>query len=106
MTSLAIDSPTALTVLAQTADTTSSPDSSGWWFVGGSFIAVLIAVVAVACIVLFIAALVSILSSRSLTGGGKLLWIIAVFVFQFFGPLVWFLWGRDARLSRQPSYRV
>ena len=102
MTSLAIDSSTALTVLAQAADTTSSPDSSGWWFVGGSFIAV----VAVACVVLFIAALVSILSSRSLTGGGKLLWIIAVFVFQFFGPLVWFLWGRDARLSRQPSYRV
>ncbi|WP_313095371.1 PLD nuclease N-terminal domain-containing protein [Corynebacterium variabile] len=93
-----MNSLTSTAFLAQAADTTSDSDTSGWFFVGMVFLAL----VALACVVLFIAALVSILSSRSLTVGGKLLWCIAVFVFQFFGPLVWFLWGRNAQLSRQP----
>ncbi|WP_312802847.1 PLD nuclease N-terminal domain-containing protein [Corynebacterium variabile] len=94
-----MNSPTTPTFLAQAADSSSTSDSSGWWFIFGVFLAL----VAIACVVLFISALVSILRSRSLTTGGKLLWCIAVFVFQFFGPLVWFLWGRNAQVSR-PTY--
>jgi len=57
-------------------------------------------VIGVALFVLFIAALVSVLRSRVLTGGGKVLWILVVFAFPFLGPLGWFIWGR-----KQPSYR-
>ncbi|WP_045075419.1 PLD nuclease N-terminal domain-containing protein [Psychromicrobium lacuslunae] len=57
-------------------------------------------VVGIALLVLFISALISVLSSRVLTGGGKVLWILVVFAFPFLGPLGWFIWGR-----KQPSYR-
>lgn len=56
--------------------------------------------IGVALFVLFIAALISVLSSQVLTGGGKALWVLVVFAFPFLGPLGWFIWGR-----KQPSYR-
>lgn len=98
-----MDSLTYTACLAQATDTTSDSDASGWWAVIGLLFFVLLVIVAVGGVVLFIAALVSILSSRRLTFGGKLLWCIAVFVFQLIGPLVWFLWGRKAQLSRPQS---
>ncbi len=80
------------------AETTGTSDSGGWWFV----VLILVAAVVIALAVLFIAALVSILRTRTLTVGGKVLWVIAAFVFPVLGPLVWFLWGRGAQLSRGP----
>lgn len=68
----------------------------GLWFIG------LIGIVflALAAIILFVAALISILASSRYTGGGKLLWLIAIFVFPFLGPLVWWLGGRKANIRR------
>ena len=54
----------------------------------------------IAWLALFIAALISIVISPNLTGGGKILWLIVVFVFPFLGTLVWFVWGRNAQLNR------
>jgi hypothetical protein len=48
--------------------------------------------------ILFIAALVSILSSKRYTGGGKFLWLIVVFFMPFFGAIGWFVAGRTAQI--------
>lgn len=54
--------------------------------------------VLLAFVVLFVAALVSILGSR-LTGGMKLVWVIFAFCAPFLGSLLWFAVGRrDASL--------
>lgn len=59
---------------------------------------VVFAVVAVVAAILFVSSLISILASSRYTGGGKLLWIIGIFVFPIAGPLVWWLGGRNARI--------
>ncbi|MTD15030.1 hypothetical protein GIS00_13885 [Nakamurella sp. YIM 132087] len=51
-------------------------------------------VVGLALLALFIAAAASVLGSDRLTGTGKLLWIVGIFVFPFLGPLAWFFVGR------------
>ncbi|MDD7944833.1 PLDc N-terminal domain-containing protein [Microbacterium sp. NE2HP2] len=61
-------------------------------------VAVVSAVVAAVVAILFISSLISILASPRYTGGGKLLWIIGIFVFPIAGPLVWWLGGRNARI--------
>jgi heme/copper-type cytochrome/quinol oxidase subunit 4 len=68
------------------SESTKSAASTGWL--------VLLGVVGVALLVLFVAAVVSIVRSRRLTSQGKIVWIIGVLIFQFFGPLAWFLVGR------------
>lgn len=107
MTSLFTDPSATLTVLADAAGTsgTGGADSSDGPAVLGFILLLLIALVVVAYLALFLGSLVSVLRSRNLTAGGKLLWVIAIFVFQLLGPLVWFLWGRGAQLSRYPPYR-
>ncbi|OZD12089.1 MULTISPECIES: PLD nuclease N-terminal domain-containing protein [Nocardiaceae] len=62
---------------------------------GLGFAALILVIVLGAC-VLFVAALVSIVRSRSYTSSGKALWVLAVFAFPFLGPLVWFVWGRNS----------
>ncbi|MBD8506027.1 PLDc N-terminal domain-containing protein [Hoyosella sp. G463] len=59
---------------------------------------ILLAVVAIAALVLFIAALVSVLSSTVLSGVGKIVWILLIFVFPLLGPLLWFFLGRNVRI--------
>jgi uncharacterized membrane protein YsdA (DUF1294 family) len=44
--------------------------------------------------ILFIAALISIMSSKRYTGGGKFLWVVVV----FFGAIGWFVGGRTAQI--------
>ena len=61
-------------------------------------VAVVSAVVAAVVAILFVSSLISILASPRYTGGGKLLWIIGIFVFPIAGPLVWWLGGRNARI--------
>lgn len=85
--------------LAQASDGTESYDMSGWFFV--IFVVLGIGLV-VGYLTLFIGALVGIMRSPTLTTGGKVLWVVIIFVFQLLGPVVWFLWGRNAQLSRTP----
>lgn len=55
-------------------------------------------VLAIAQVVLFIAALVSILGSKRYTGGGKFLWVVVVFFAPLLGAIGWFLGGRKAQI--------
>ena len=55
---------------------------------------VLFAIIGIGYLALFIAALVSIISSTSYTSGMKALWILGCFAFPFVGSLFWFIWGR------------
>jgi len=52
-------------------------------------------------IVLFIAALVSIVASRRYTGGGKVLWVLLVLFMPLLGALGWFLLGRNAQIRTE-----
>ncbi|MGI9031557.1 MAG: PLDc N-terminal domain-containing protein [Ilumatobacteraceae bacterium] len=73
-----------------------SDDDEGF----GTGAAVLLAVIVIALVVLFIAALVSIVRTSRLSGGGKLLWVVIVFVFPLIGSIVWFAFGRGMNLDR------
>ena len=53
-------------------------------------------VVIVLLVALFLAALASILSTP-MDSGRRVVWILGCLVFQFFGPVLWFLVGRKAR---------
>ncbi len=55
-------------------------------------------ILGIAQIILFIAALVSILGSQRYTGGGKFLWVVVVFFAPLFGALGWFIAGRRAQI--------
>lgn len=55
-------------------------------------------VLAAVHVILFIAALVSILRSQRYTGGGKFLWLVVVFFAPFFGAIGWFVAGRNAQI--------
>ncbi|HVV24424.1 MAG TPA: PLD nuclease N-terminal domain-containing protein [Pseudonocardiaceae bacterium] len=59
----------------------------------------------VAHVVLFLAALVSVLGSPQ-PGGMKLVWCVFVFVAPFLGPLAWFVIGRShaRRAYQRGSY--
>lgn len=75
---------------------TAQKDMSVW----GLMLIVLIGLVALGLVVLFIAALVSVLRSPRLASGGKAVWVLLVFVFPLLGPLVWFIWGRHSSFDR------
>jgi RsiW-degrading membrane proteinase PrsW (M82 family) len=64
---------------------------------------IVLAAIALALIVLWVAAIVSVLRSNRLTGGGKTLWIVVILAFPFLGSLAWFIFGRDAQLVKSPG---
>lgn len=66
------------------------PDTQKIWGVSA---AVVIGIAAVAYVIFFVAALISILGSRQ-GCGAKLLWIVVAFAAPFLGPLLWFVVGR------------
>ncbi|MGZ0069411.1 PLDc N-terminal domain-containing protein [Microbacterium sp. Yaish 1] len=69
------------------------------WMPGvATSVVVVLAVVAALAAILFISSLISILASPRYTGGGKLLWIVGIFVFPIAGPLVWWLGARNAQI--------
>lgn len=82
-----MDLPTRTTTLA-------AGDSA----LAGGYLALLV-IVGLALLVLFVAAVASIVTSARLTGAGKAMWILVCLVLQFFGPLAWFLWGRKQDFS-------
>ena len=67
---------------------------------GDVVIVALATIAALAQIILWIAAAVSILRSVRYTGGGKFLWFIVIIAFPFLGCLGWFLFGRTAQLVK------
>ncbi|MDO4928211.1 MAG: PLD nuclease N-terminal domain-containing protein [Corynebacterium sp.] len=69
----------------------------------GLVLTILIGVVALALFVLFIAAVVSIVRSKVLTTGGKVVWILIAVSFPLLGSLLWFLWGKNATLQKLPA---
>jgi hypothetical protein len=52
--------------------------------------------VVISLIVLFIAAAVSIASSRTASGTEKAIWVLVALVFPVLGPILWFAIGRNA----------
>ncbi|MCE7010161.1 PLD nuclease N-terminal domain-containing protein [Kibdelosporangium philippinense] len=67
-----------------------SPESEKIWGVSA---VVVIGIAAVAYLIFFISALISILASRQ-GCGTKLLWVFVAFAAPFLGPLLWFVVGR------------
>jgi hypothetical protein len=70
-------------------------------FIAGGAFTVIVILLALQ-LILFIAALISILASRRYTGGGKFLWILLVLSLQLLGPIGWFLFGRRAQIRTDP----
>ena len=57
-------------------------------------------ILALAQVILWIAAAISILRSDRFTGGGKFLWFVVIIGFPFLGCLGWFFFGRNAQLVK------
>jgi hypothetical protein len=58
------------------------------------------AIFAVAQIILWVIAAISILRNDRLTGGGKFLWFVVIIGFPILGCLGWFIFGRNAQLVK------
>ncbi len=65
---------------------------TGWHF---------ILLLVIPLIVLFIAAVVSIASSRTASGTEKAVWVLITLLFPLVGPILWFVIGR--RSSQAPG---
>lgn len=85
----------AATLLSQQSSTTEQV--LGW----GLGTIVLVAVLG--AVVLFVAALFSIIGSPNYTVAGRAVWIFVVLAFPFLGPLVWFVWGRKSTFAVDAS---
>jgi hypothetical protein len=57
-------------------------------------------ILALAQLILWIAAAISILRNDRFTGGGKFLWFVIIIGFPFLGCLGWFFFGRNAQLVK------
>ncbi|RMB77776.1 PLDc_N domain-containing protein [Rhodococcus sp. SBT000017] len=81
----------AATLLSQQPSTTEQ--ALGWG------LGTIVLVAALGAVVLFVAALVSIIRSPNYTVAGRAVWIFVVLAFPFLGPLVWFVWGRKSTFA-------
>ncbi|MCK2241933.1 MULTISPECIES: PLDc N-terminal domain-containing protein [unclassified Crossiella] len=61
-------------------------------------------IIGILYLLLFLFALISILRSQRLTGGGKFLWIVVALAYPFLGSLGWFIFGKSAQLVKQGTY--
>lgn len=82
------------TVFAQSAE---ANQALGWAFI------IFLGLFIVALLALLIAAIVSVVRNSQLTTGGKVVWILICLSFSIIGPIIWFVWGRDAQLNKQPQ---
>jgi hypothetical protein len=60
-------------------------------------------ILALAQLILWIVAAISIIRNDRFTGGGKFLWFVVIIGFPFLGCLGWFLFGRTAQLVKTPA---
>lgn len=51
---------------------------------------------------LFIITVISVIRNQNLTSGGKVVWILLAFNLRIIGAILWFAWGRNAQLTKQP----
>ncbi|MFL1378372.1 PLD nuclease N-terminal domain-containing protein [Nocardiopsis protaetiae] len=81
------------------ANTTTDPAGTALaWMTG--ITGIVVAVIGLALIVLLIAAVISALIDDNTTAGGKLLWVIFILWFPFFGAIAWFVVGKKGYLNR------
>ncbi|MFD6950893.1 hypothetical protein A6A08_19320 [Nocardiopsis sp. TSRI0078] len=66
----------------------------------GGITGLVLLLAAVSLVVLVLAAVVSALTDRDTSGGGKLLWIALVLWFPVLGAIAWFVVGRKGHLNR------
>lgn len=66
--------------------------------------AVAAAAAAIGLVVLFVAALISVLTNRKLATGGKVVWVLLVLAFPVLGAALWFLWGRDGQFTKTAQF--
>lgn len=82
-------------LVAQTAELAANDSTGG--LIGSGILVGAALLLVIGQVVLFIAALVSVLRSP-LTGAMKLVWVVVAFIAPFLGPVLWFVIGRrDAR---------
>ena len=81
------------------ADTTTNPVGTDFAWLAG-ITGIVIAVIGLALVVLLIAAIVSAIIDDNTTAGGKLLWVIFIVWFPFFGAIAWFVVGKKGYLNR------
>ncbi|MFY2790189.1 PLD nuclease N-terminal domain-containing protein [Rhodococcus sp. KRD162] len=60
-------------------------------------------VVTFGAVLLFVAAVVSIVRSPNYSVAGRAVWIFVVLAFPFLGPLVWFIVGRKSSFAADVS---
>ncbi|WP_244660285.1 PLDc N-terminal domain-containing protein [Corynebacterium belfantii] len=58
-----------------------------------------VGIVLIAALAFFIIVITQVLACERLTKVGKLLWALVMLSFPFLGPLMWYLWGKDATLN-------
>lgn len=81
------------------ANTVTDPvDTAFGWMAGVT--GIVIAAVALALLVLLVAAVISAVVDGNTTAGGKLLWVIFILWFPFFGAIAWFVVGKKGYLNR------
>ncbi|GIG60103.1 hypothetical protein Lfu02_44750 [Longispora fulva] len=68
-------------------------DDNGSW-IGGLIGGTCGLICSLGSLILFIAALVSILKADRLSTAAKILWAVVAFAFPFIGSLAWFFWGK------------
>jgi hypothetical protein len=57
-------------------------------------------------VVLFLAALISVVRNRNHTSGGKVVWALIVLALPVLGPVAWFLLGRRAPAAGKIPLRL
>ncbi|MDN5581650.1 MAG: PLD nuclease N-terminal domain-containing protein [Corynebacterium sp.] len=70
--------------------------SDGWAIA----LLVVLGVIALALLAFIIAALVSVVTSDVLAGGGKAVWFLLILAFPLLGAALWFLWGRKGQFTQ------
>ncbi|PSK99694.1 phospholipase D-like protein [Murinocardiopsis flavida] len=68
--------------------------------IAGAVIGGIMVILAILAVILFIAALISILMNHQVTGGGKFLWILGVLYMPVFGAVAWFVVGKKGTVNR------
>lgn len=87
------------TILSQQQSTTEQVLGIGLGTLG----LVIALVVTFGAVLLFVAAVVSIVRSPNYSVAGRAVWIFVVLAFPFLGPLVWFIVGRKSSFAADVS---
>lgn len=70
---------------------------------GNTVVVLLLIAFALAGVILFLAAVVSVLRSHTYASGGKAVWVLIMLAFPLVGPLSWFIWGRKSTMTNPRS---